>query len=355
MSPARRPRRRPVRKGGAKRAATPLKLVVRLLAAIALVVVLAVGWVAWSYRGPGPAAPEGEVTSVVLERGSGLIQIAETLKDAGVIGSPRLFVTAAKITGAARSLKAGEYEFASRASMARVLWDIREGKVVRHLVAVPEGWTSDMATDAVNAQPVLTGLALSPPEGSILPDTYLVQRGEDRQAVIQRMRAAHDKVMDELWAGRAPDLPFSTRAEAVTLASIVEKETAQPAERPRVAAVYVNRLRLGMRMDSDPTVIYGISKGRPLGRGITAAELSNPTPYNTYRMTGLPPTPIANPGKDSLAAVLNPPKTDEIFFVANGSGGHSFSKTYEEHQRNVARWRQFERAQIAKAAAGTGN
>ncbi len=326
----------------------PLGLAAAAAAGLAVLLLLA-GLV--SYNGPGPKAKGGEVTVVVLERGSGLGGIARKLEDAGAVRSGGLFALAARLTGAAGQLKAGEYEFASGASMASVLADIRAGRVVRHLITIPEGWTSEMAAEAVNRQPVLTGLATAPPEGSILPDTYQVQRGDDRGAVIDRMRRAHDALMAELWPKRATDLPFDTPEEAVILASIVEKETAVAAERPRVAAVFVNRLRQGMRLESDPTIIYGITKGRPLGRGLRASEVAGVTPYNTYRVDGLPPTPIANPGRAALEAVLNPPKTDELFFVADGTGGHVFATNYADHQRNVARWRQIERERAAAAAA----
>jgi UPF0755 protein len=285
----------------------------------------------------------------VLARGSCVTQIARTLKPAGVIGSSQLFLVAVKLTGATRDLKAGEYEFKSHASIGSILADIRAGKVVRHVVAVPEGWTSDMVVDAVLRQPVLTGPIETPAEGAILPDTYQVERGEQRDEVIRRMELAQQKLLSELWAKRQTGLPFKTPEEAVTLASIVEKETALPSERPRIAAVYINRLRQGIRLESDPTTIYGISKGRPLGRGLTMGELVTATPYNTYRIDGLPPGPIANPGRAALAAVLDPPKTTELFFVANGQGGHQFASTYEEHQRNVTRWRAIERAQAAEA------
>jgi UPF0755 protein len=308
----------------------------------------------WTYRGPGPAAEADRSTTVVLERGSGVSQIARTLEEAGVIGSAALFITAAKLSGAATSLKAGEYEFPSRASMARVLADIRAGKVVRHFITVPEGWTSEMAVEAVTRSPVLVGAAAAPPEGAILPDTYQVQRGDQRAEVIQRMRDAQTKLLAELWAKRQAGLPFTTPQEAVTLASIVEKETGLAAERPRIAAVFVNRLRTGMRLESDPTIIYGVSRGRALGRGITMSELLTPTPYNTYRIDGLPPTPIANPGRASLESVLNPPRTTELFFVADGTGGHVFASSYAEHQRNVARWRTVERQRAAQAAGSTG-
>ena len=199
-----------------------------------------------------------------------------------------------------------------------------------------------MAMDALAARPELTGVAVEPPEGSLLPDTYDLQRGEARTAVVRRMREARDTLLADLWARRQPGLPLASPAAAVTLASIVEKETGIAAERPRVAAVFINRLRAGMPLQSDPTIIYGLTRGRPLGRGIRASELAAQTPYNTYRVAGLPPTPIANPGRAALAAVLNPPATREFYFVADGTGGHVFAQTYAAHQANVARWRTLE-------------
>jgi UPF0755 protein len=305
--------------------------------------------VVWNYAGPGPAA---QPTTVVLERGSGIAGIASDLAKAGVIRSKALFIAAAKLTGAGSRLKAGEYRFNRGASMAGVIGDIRKGKVVKHFVTVPEGWTSEMAWAAVTRSPVLTGTAEIPPEGSLLPDTYQVQRGDDRAAVLQRMRAARDHLLVQLWTARAPNLPFSEPEQAVTLASIVEKETGVAAERPRVAAVFENRLRAGMKLESDPTIIYGISRGRPLGRGLTKAEIEAETPYNTYKIAGLPPTPIANPGRAALSAVMNPPQTSELFFVANGTGGHVFASTYAEHEANVKRWLQVRRERAATAAAG---
>ncbi|OYX90990.1 MAG: aminodeoxychorismate lyase, partial [Caulobacter sp. 35-67-4] len=267
----------------------------------------------WLYQGPGPAAKSGDITSVVLRRGASVPEIAASLESGGVIRSSSIFMTAAQITGAARSLKAGEYEFKSRASMAEVLDAIRKGKVVRHFVTVPEGVTSDMAADILMRSPILTGVAPTPPEGAILPETYQVERGEDRAAVLQRMMDDRDQLLDELWPKRQKGLPFSTKDEAMTLASIVEKETGVASERPRVAAVFVNRLRTGMRLGSDPTIIYGLTRGRPLGRGILLSELQRQTAYNTYLSDGLPPTPIANPGRAAIAAVLDPPKTDELY------------------------------------------
>ena len=310
--------------------------------ALGLALLLALAAV-WSYAGPGPRARSGDTTAVVLERGSGLSGIAGELEDAGVISSAWLFGIAARLTGAAGKLKAGEYEIRSGASMASVLADVRAGRVVRRLLTIPEGWTSSMVLEAVNRELVLTGTAEEPPEGSVLPDTYEIERGQSREAVIRRMQEAHDEVLAELWAKRQPGLPISTPDEAVILASIVEKETGVASERPRVAAIFVNRLRKGMLLQSDPTIIYGLTKGRPLGRGIRASELAADSPWNSYKVAGLPPGPIANPGRASLEAVLNPPKTDELYFVADGTGGHAFATSYEEHERNVARWRQIER------------
>lgn len=303
----------------------------------------------WSYSGPGPTAPAGNATLVTLEKGSGLNEIGASLRRAGVISSAGLFVLAARLTGAADNLKAGDYEFKSRVSMRRVLADIREGRTVRLQITIPEGWTSDMVRDALMAKTELTGALDAPAEGAVLPDTYQLRRGETRADVVRRMSRARDDVLAELWSSRQPGLPLQTPEDAVTLASVVEKETGVADERPRVAAVFINRLRLGMALQSDPTIIYGISKGRPLGRGLRASELAAPGPYNSYKVRGLPPTPIANPGRESLAAVLNPPRTDDLFFVADGTGGHAFAVTYDAHKRNVARWREIERAKASEA------
>ena len=308
-------------------------------ATLSLALVVVAIWAVWSYRGPGPATTDGQPAVVMLRKGAGLNEIAASLERAKVVRSSAIFIAAAQVTGAARSLKAGEYEFASRAPMSRVLGDIRAGKIVRHQVTIPEGITVEMALEILNKEDGLTGVAPTPPEGSILPETYDYQRGEDRAAVLQRMMDARDKLLATLWAKRKPGLPISTPEEAVILASIVEKETGVASERPQVASVFVNRLMKGMRLESDPTIIYGITKGRPLGRRIFLSELNAPTPYNTYAIQGLPPTPIANPGRASIAAVLDPPVTNYIFFVADGSGGHAFAETYAEHQRNVEKWR----------------
>lgn len=317
-------------------------------AVLGLAVMLLGLWAVWTYRGPGPEATAGEISSVVLRRGAGLNEIASSLERAGVIRSGAIFKAAAQVTGVARDLKAGEYEFASGASMARVLDDIRAGRVVRHQVTIPEGATSEMVIEMLNAEEALTGLAPTPPEGTVLPETYDFQRGEDRAAVLQRMMDARDKLLAALWAQRQPGLPVTTPEEAVILASIVEKETGVASERPQVASVFTNRLRKGMRLESDPTIIYYITKGKPLGRRILKSELENPAnTYNTYIIDGLPPTPIANPGRAALAAVLDPPRSEYLFFVADGTGGHAFAVTYEDHNRNVAKWREY-RARTGK-------
>lgn len=307
-----------------------------------LLVALISVWVV--YFGPGPSARQGDKTVVTLASGSGVSAIGAQLKAAGVIRSVDLFRAAASLTGADRRLRAGEYEVPSGMSLAGVLNLLVEGRVVRHFVTLPEGWSSLQAIDILNKEAVLTGVvADTPAEGSLWPDTYEVSRGDTRQSVIDRMQRAATENLRQLWAQRSPATVARTPDEAVVLASIVEKETGLAAERPRVAAVFSNRLRAGMRLESDPTIVYGITKGRPLGRGIRRSELLAATPWNTYQINGLPPTPIANPGKEALKAVLNPPADPALFFVADGSGGHAFAATYEQHQQNVARWRAIER------------
>jgi UPF0755 protein len=290
---------------------------------------------------------------VILRPGAGLPEIAADLRRAGVIGSDTLFVLGAEVTGAAHKLKAGEYAFVSRTSLSSIMNAIAEGRVVHHFITIPEGVTSEFVMDALMRADFLTGVAPAPPEGSVLPETYEALRGDDRSAVLRRMMEARDKLLAGLWAHRRAGLPYKSPEEAVTLASIVEKETALPPERPRIAAVFLNRLKAGMPLQSDPTVIYGLTGGKPLGHGLRVSELASPTPYNTYKIAGLPPTPIGNPGRASLAAALDPPRTDDLYFVANGTGGHSFSATLAEHQQNVAVWRALEAKRDCQSAAPT--
>ncbi|MGH7019863.1 MAG: endolytic transglycosylase MltG [Brevundimonas sp.] len=295
------------------------------------------------YWGPGPSAKEGEATVVSLPSGAGVSAIAANLKSSGVIRSTDLFRAAVSLSGADRKIRAGEYEVPSGASLATVVGLLVDGKAVRHYVTLPEGWSSAQAVDILMKQPVLTGEVEVPVEGSLWPDTYEVSRGETRASVVARMQRAATSKLATLWAARSPNTIVTTPEEAMVLASIVEKETGLASERPEVAAVFTNRLRLGMRLESDPTIVYGVTKGRPLGRGIRASELRAQTPWNTYLIDGLPPTPIANPGEEALKAVLNPPRSEYVFFVADGTGGHVFARTYPEHLLNVARWREIER------------
>jgi len=270
--------------------------------------------------------------------------MARQLGAAGVIRSPLLFIAAAEVAGAAHHLQAGEYAFPSGSSLAAVLLDIRQGRVVRHFVTIPEGFTSAQAVGVLEHAPELSGEITTPSEGSLLPETYEVTRGDARSAVLARMRAARDALLSRLWTDRAPALPYRSPEEAVILASVVEKETALATERPHVAAVFLNRLGRGMTLASDPTVIYGLTGGAPLGHGLRVSELARTTPYNTYRLTGLPPTPIDNPGRAALTAVFHPAPSDDLYFVADGTGGHVFSASLAQHLKNVADWRAIELA-----------
>lgn len=316
-----------------------------LLAGAAIAVVVTGLFGVLAAVGPGPPARSGAFTEVQLPRGAGVTGVAANLKAAGVIRSEMVFQVLARLTGAGRSLKAGEYAIPSRASAISILADLEAGRTIVRKVTLPEGLTSAMVVRELQAVPWLTGDVQVPEEGTLLPETYRAEQGDSRQSVLDRMRTEQQSLLDRLWASRVPGLPLATPQEAVILASIVEKETGVRDERRRVAGVFINRLRMGMRLQSDPTVIYAVSRGEPLGRGIRASELASRSPWNTYAYSGLPPTPIANPGRASLEAVLDPLETREIFFVADGTGGHAFAETLEAHNANVARWRQIERAQ----------
>jgi UPF0755 protein len=316
-------------------------------AALAIVAIIAL----FIYFGPGPAA---QGSTVVLAPGAGVTEIASDLRRARVIGSNTQFVLAAELTGAAHKLKAGEYAIPAHASLHSVLTQIAEGRVVRHFVTIPEGVTSQVVMETLMRADFLTGVVAAPAEGAVLPETYEARRGDDRSAVLRRMMDARDKELATLWAHRKPDLPYRSPEEAVILASIVEKETAKPEERPRIASIFINRLKAGMRLESDPTTIYGLTGGRPLGHGLRVSELQSQTPYNTYVIAGLPPTPIGNPGRASLAAALDPANTGDLYFVADGTGGHVFATTLAEHQQNVARWRAIEAKRACQAAAPAG-
>lgn len=321
----------------------------RFLTFLLVLAVLVIGGYAYeriNFTAPGPDARGGAPSTVVLvAQGEHLLSIAHKLEEAGAVRNGVLFALGVRLRGEGADLKAGEYAIPSRASMDDVAAILISGKSIEHKVTAAEGLTSQMIYDLVSHDPVLTGDAGPvPPEGSLLPETYLYTRGATRSEIVARMHAAQEKYLEQKWEERAANLPFRTPAEAIILASIVEKETAIPEERRHIAAVFINRLRLGMKLQSDPTIIYGITKGYPLGRGIRQSELNAATPYNTYVVNGLPPTPICNPGKDAIAAVLDPESSSDLYFVADGTGGHVFTPSIVEHERNVARWRQIENA-----------
>ena len=322
-----------------------MKRLLLLLLALVVIGVCAFGWYAWFWNAYGPAAAD---KVVLIEQGSGLSRIAQQLEQEGAISQGRLFELELRLRGQAGQLKAGEYEIPAYASMADIAAILIEGKSIQHRVTVAEGLTSDMIWKLVQANPLLAGdPGPVPEEGTVRPETYLFTRGKDRRKLLREMAAAQRDFIAQHWPGRSQNLPYATERQAVILASIVEKETAHADEQRQVAAVFVNRLRLGMRLQSDPTIIYGITKGYPLGRGIRQSELDGATAYNTYQIDGLPPTPIANPGMDALRAVINPPATSDLYFVADatGSGRSVFSGTLTEHGRNVLALRASERRQ----------
>ncbi|WP_431860001.1 endolytic transglycosylase MltG [Azospirillum sp.] len=304
-------------------------------------------WGAMRLVAPGPLT---ESTTVVIPRGSGLEAVAITLGDAGVVESPLLFVFGARLSGAGRELKAGEYAFAPGVSIDDVLEQMRRGKTVVHRLTVPEGLTSAQILGLLEKEPVLTGgVPQRPKDGSLLPETYNFSYGDSREQLVERMQRGMTQVLAEAWKGRDKDLPYKSPEEALTMASIVEKETGVAAERAKVAGVYVNRLEAGMRLQSDPTVIYALTDGAgELGRALTRNDLRIESPYNTYAVAGLPPGPIANPGKASILAALKPERHEYLYFVADGTGGHAFAKTLPDHNRNVARWRDVQRRQSAE-------
>lgn len=277
-------------------------------------------------------------TSFIVPSGSSLTSVAAKLEKDGVIEDARGFLLRAKILGSGDPVKAGEFLLPAGASPASILDILQHGESQRRFVTVPEGMPSILVYEKLMAEPLLTGEIPVPAEGSVLPDTYDFERGESRAKVLARMTRAMSATLAELWPKRAPGIAVKSMAEAVTLASIVEKETGVARERRMVAGLYSNRLRTGMLLQADPTIIYPITKGKPLGRRIRQSEIAAINGYNTYTMTGLPDGPITNPGRESIAAVLNPAKTDALYMVADGSGGHAFGSTLEQHNANVAKW-----------------
>ena len=292
-------------------------------------------WAIHDFYRPGPLA--ADTTTLVVPKGSGIIPITTLLDEAGVIDHSPVFM-AGVLLDRAQHLKAGEYAFPAHITKAALVEMLRSGKVVVHQLTVPEGLTSAQISALLNAETALSGPPLNqiPPEGSLLPETYNYDYQESRADLVKRMSKAMADTLNELWPAHAPDIPYQTPEQAVTLASIIEKETGKAAERPLIASVFANRLRTNMPLQSDPTVIYALTGGTgPLGRPLTHADLSTPSLYNTYLNYGLPPGPIANPGRASLEAAMHPERTRYLYFVADGTGGHAFANTLEEHNRNV--------------------
>lgn len=314
-----------------------LILVIGLLGLLAAITAV---WLLWGSSGPRPGPHR-----VIVNEGATLASVARQLDRDGVIpGTAASYRAMARLFGSNDPIQAGEFEVPAGASGAEVLDILQHGRPVVRLVTIPEGMPSILVQEKLAAVAGLTGPAPLPAEGTVLPDSYDWQKGESREAVLQRMTDAMNRELERLWARRTQDCPLGSKQEAVTLASIVEKETGKPSERRMVAGVYCNRLKVGMKLDADPTVIYPITKGKPLGRRIRRSELNAITGYNTYREPGLPDGPIANPGRESIAAVLDPAPTDALYFVADGTGGHVFARTLAEHQANVAKWYAIRRA-----------
>jgi UPF0755 protein len=316
-----------------------LRRAVLIAAVLGLLVGVGGFWMLWLAPGPKPGPH-----TIVVKEGSTLGYVAAELHEAGAIpGSARTFGIMARLFGSSDPIQAGEFEIPKGTGGAAILDLLQHGRPVQRLITVTEGMPSIIVAEKLDANSFLTGATPAIGEGTVLPDSYSFERGETRAAVVQRMQAAMNKTLDQLMPKNSGKCPVSSRQDVVTLASIVEKETGKASERRTVAGVYCNRLRIGMKLDADPTVIYPITKGKPLGRRIRRSELMAVTGYNTYRQPGLPVGPIANPGRESIAAVLDPAETKAIYFVADGTGGHVFADTFEQHQANVKRWYEIRR------------
>ena len=313
----------------------------RLALGIAIGVGIPILALAWGWYGPGPG---GKTTTLIVREGSTLAGLTPQLRESGVISSRQLFKAGVRLFASSDPIQAGEFEIPKGASAASIVDLLQHGRPVQRLITVTEGMPSIVVQERLAANRFLTGPTPSIPEGSVLPDSYSFERGENRADVVKRMQSAMTRTLDQLLAKGGGNCPVRSREEIVTLASIVEKETGKASERRMVAGVYCNRLRIGMKLDADPTVIYPITKGKPLGRRIKRSELNAVTGYNTYREPGLPEGPIANPGKESIAAVLNPAQTNALYFVADGTGGHVFADTLEQHEANRKRWYEIRRA-----------
>ena len=306
-----------------------------------LLIALGAGFYLW--RVVHRPVPDSVTRTLIIPRGASVDRIAHLLQDHRVIPAWWTFSIQVRLRGQTTHLKAGEYRFDPGRSVQSVMEHLIRGDTVLHFLTIPEGLTSPQIVALLKAESKLTGsIVIPPPEGSLLPETYAFSRGAARQTIVDTMTEALDKSLKDLWVGRDPTMPLKTRKEVLILASIVEREAFIAAEQPRIAAVFLNRLGKGMPLQSDPTVIYGLARknAAPLGRPLSRADLKIATPFNTYLIPGLPPTPICHPGLGAIRAVLHPMKTDELYFVADGSGGHAFAKTAKHHRQNHAKWRQ---------------
>lgn len=320
-----------------------LNFVMSMITLVTIAAVAIVYYAFHEYRQPGPLEQD---TTFLVREGAGINEIAAGLERRGIISQARIFSGVTKFLLDGQTLRHGEYAIKANASMLDVMELLKSGKSIQYSVTLPEGLTVKQMFRRLAADQVLEGdLPVElPPEGSLRPDTYKFTRGNKRAAIVEQMKAAQARLLDEVWEKRDKDLPLSSKEELLILASIVEKETGKADERPQVASVFLNRLRKGMRLQSDPTIVYGLwgGDGKPADRELTRADIEKATPYNTYVIKGLPPTPIANPGRAALEAVANPSRTDYLYFVADGTGGHAFATTLEEHNENVRRWRKLQ-------------
>jgi len=323
---------------------------------IVLLVTILAGGLFLGHRMLVAQGPLDKNHNVVIPRGAGPSTMAKVLKEEGVISHPLLFRIALMIDPNPKPIKAGEYEMPARVSMASAVDVLQSGKMVQRRLTIPEGATTAEVLELLRKTEALSGdISIDVKEGDLLPETYFYSRNDTRDAVLTRMKEAMDKTLDEAWRKRSPGLPLASKRDALILASIIEKETSVPAERAKVSAVYINRLRLKMRLESDPTTIYGVTGGKGMqGRELTRADLQSNSPYNTYVVAGLPPGPICNPGRASILAAVSPtPRDRSLYFVADGSGGHVFATNIYEHNRNVARWKEIQRQKQEQASPQT--
>ena len=320
-----------------------LNFVMTVITFLAVAAVALVYYAFREYQQPGPLDAD---TTFIVREGAGISEIADSLERKTIISNSRVFKTVTKFLGDDQKSRHGEYAIKAHASMLEIMDILKSGKSIQYSVTLPEGLTVKQMFKKIAADPNLDGdlPAELPAEGTLRPDTYKFTRGSKRTAVLAQMTSSQSRILDEVWEKRDKDLPLASKEELLILASIVEKETGKSDERPQVASVFLNRIKKGMRLQSDPTIVYGLfgGDGKPVDRELTKADVDKETPYNTYRIDGLPPTPIANPGRAALEAVANPSRTDYLYFVADGSGGHAFATTLDEHNENVKRWRKFQ-------------